>query len=432
VRRRGAVALAGLLAVAMSLLSGPVGAQTASDKTKVDQQIDATKAQVDTATAEEQRLLGLIDASSARKAVLDAKVASFDSQIAVVQRQLDTAQSKLSALDAQQRVTEGRLAGAKEALGAAKDELGRQAIAAYTGQSEAASYAAMLFNSANLGDLASKRSYMRAVVGSQTETIATTERLRDEVGDLGRQLDVSRAEAQGQRDLVAGQRTSLQTSRDAQASARADVQAEIAKTDALRSEVLARKDEFESELNSLEAESAAIAATLRQRQADAAAAAARAATTTTLAPVAGATPSAPSATAAPSPTKAPGRLIVPVPGAPITSPFGYRIHPIYGTSKLHTGIDYGADEGTPIRAAADGVVVSAGWYGGYGNATIIDHGGGIATLYGHQSSMAVSAGQKITQGQIIGRVGCTGDCTGPHVHFEVRVNGDPVNPAGYL
>jgi septal ring factor EnvC (AmiA/AmiB activator) len=128
VGRRGAIVLAGVLAVAMSLLSGPVGAQTPSDKTKVDQQIDATKAQVDTATAEEQRLLGLIDASSARKAALDAKVASFDSQIAVVQRQLDTAQSKLSALDAQQRVTEGRLAGAKEALGAAKDELGRQAI----------------------------------------------------------------------------------------------------------------------------------------------------------------------------------------------------------------------------------------------------------------------------------------------------------------
>jgi murein DD-endopeptidase MepM/ murein hydrolase activator NlpD len=133
-----------------------------------------------------------------------------------------------------------------------------------------------------------------------------------------------------------------------------------------------------------------------------------------------------------APTKAPGRLIVPVPGAPITSPYGWRIHPIYGTSRLHTGIDYGADEGTPIRAAADGVVVSAGWYGGYGNATIIDHGGGIATLYGHQSSMSVVAGQKVTQGQTIGRVGCTGDCTGPHVHFEVRVNGDPVDPTPYL
>jgi murein DD-endopeptidase MepM/ murein hydrolase activator NlpD len=424
------VALAAVLAVAGSLLSGPVGAQTASDKTKVDQQIDATKQQVDTASAEEQRLLGLIQASTARRATLDAKVASFDSQIAGVQRQLDTAQSKLSALEAEQRVTEGRLTGAKEALGAAKEELGRQAIAAYTGQSEAASYAAMLFKSESLGDLASKRSYMRAVVGSQTETIADTERLRDQVSDLGKQLDVSRAEARGQRDLVAGQRASLQTSRDAQASARSEVQAEIAQTDSLRSEVLARKDEFESELNNLEQESAAIAATLRQRQAEAAAAAARAATSTTVAPVAGAAPS-PTA-AAPSPTKAPGRLIVPVPGAPITSPFGYRIHPIYGTSKLHTGIDYGADEGTPIRAAADGVVVSAGWYGGYGNATIIDHGGGIATLYGHQSSIGVSAGQKITQGQTIGRVGCTGDCTGPHVHFEVRLNGDPVNPAGYL
>ncbi|MDQ4090788.1 MAG: M23 family metallopeptidase, partial [Actinomycetota bacterium] len=130
--------------------------------------------------------------------------------------------------------------------------------------------------------------------------------------------------------------------------------------------------------------------------------------------------------------KAPGRLLTPVPGAPVTSPYGYRVHPIYGTSRLHTGIDYGADTGTAIRASADGVVVSAGWFGGYGNATIIDHGGGIATLNGHQSSMSVSEGQKVTQGQTIGRVGCTGDCTGPHVHFEVRVNGDPVNPANYF
>jgi murein DD-endopeptidase MepM/ murein hydrolase activator NlpD len=124
--------------------------------------------------------------------------------------------------------------------------------------------------------------------------------------------------------------------------------------------------------------------------------------------------------------------LIPVPGAPVTSPFGYRIHPIFGTSILHTGIDYGADEGTPIRAAADGVVVSAGWIDGYGNATIIDVGGGIAVLYGHQSFLGVSAGQKVTQGQTIGRVGCTGNCTGPHVHFEVRVNGTPVDPVNYI
>ena len=437
--REAAALLTALVVAAIALLSGAAGAQTSSDKSKVDQQIDATKKQVDTASAEEQRLLGLIEASTARKTALDAKVAGFDSQIAAVQQALDAAQSKLAALEAQQRVTEGRLAEARQALVVAKEELGRQAIASYTGQSEAASYASMLLKSTSLNDLASKRSYMRAVVGSQTEAIAVTERLRDEVGDLSKQLDASRGEAQGQRDVVASQRATLQTSRDAQAVARAEVQAEIAETDEVRGEVVARKEEFESHLESLEEESASIAETLRQRQAaaaaEAAAAAARA-TTTTVARATGAP--APSSggskgtTPPAAPTKAPGRLLTPVPGAPVTSPFGYRVHPIYGTSRLHTGIDYGADTGVAIRASADGVVVSAGWYGGYGNATIIDHGGGIATLYGHQSTISVSSGGRVTQGQTIGRVGCTGDCTGPHVHYEVRVNGDPVNPANYF
>ena len=443
-RGRGAVALVVALVLAVAGLAGAAGAQTASEKSKIDKEIDATKKQVDTASADEQRLLGLIEASTARKTALDAKVASFDGQIAAVQRQLDAAQSKLTALETQQRATETRLDESRQALALAKEELGRQAIAAYTGQSEAASYASMLLKANSLGDLASKRSYMRAVVGSQTEAIAATERLRDEVGDLGKQLEASKAEAKGQRDVVAGQRAGLQSSRDAQSAARAEVQAEIAETDKLRGEALARKDEFESHLEDLEAESAAIGEQLRQRQAAAAAAAAaaaRAATSTTT-PSAGGTSgsgaagsgsatTAPAAAAA-APAKAPGRLLTPVPGAPVTSPYGYRIHPIYGTSRLHTGIDYGADTGTAIRASADGVVVSAGWFGGYGNATIIDHGGGIATLNGHQSSMSVSEGQKVTQGQTIGRVGCTGDCTGPHVHFEVRVNGDPVNPANYF
>jgi murein DD-endopeptidase MepM/ murein hydrolase activator NlpD len=437
VRGRGGIALLVALVIAAAGLSTAAGAQTATTKSKLDQEIDATKKQVDTASAEEQRLLGLIDASTARRTALDGKVAAFDSQIAAVQRQLDAAQSKLAALETQQRATEVRLEESRRALALAKEELGRQAIAAYTGQSEAASYASMLLHASSLGDLASKRSYMRAVVGSQTEAIAATERLRDEVGDLGKQLEASKAEAQGQRDVVAGQRAGLQASRDAQAAARAEVQAEIAQTDKLRAEVVARKDEFEAHLEDLEEESAAIAEQLRQRQAAAAAAAAaaaRAATSTTTPSASGAGSSGgTSATTAPAAlTKAPGRLLTPVPGAPVTSPYGYRVHPIYGTSRLHTGIDYGANEGTPIRASADGVVVSASWYGGYGNATIIDHGGGVATLVGHQSSMSVSAGQKVTQGQTIGRVGCTGDCTGPHVHFEVRVNGDPVNPTSYL
>jgi murein DD-endopeptidase MepM/ murein hydrolase activator NlpD len=100
--------------------------------------------------------------------------------------------------------------------------------------------------------------------------------------------------------------------------------------------------------------------------------------------------------------------------------------------KFHYGIDFGAGAGSPIRAAAAGKVLSAGWIGGYGNTTIIDHGGGMATLYAHQSSFGVSAGQQVSAGQTIGAVGSTGNSTGPHLHFEVRVNGQAVDPAGYL
>jgi murein DD-endopeptidase MepM/ murein hydrolase activator NlpD len=117
-------------------------------------------------------------------------------------------------------------------------------------------------------------------------------------------------------------------------------------------------------------------------------------------------------------------LIWPVNG-PVVSPFGMR------WGRLHAGIDIGVGYGTPIHAAASGTVIFAGWMGGYGNFVIIDHGGGISTGYAHQSSIAVGGGT-VSQGQVIGYVGCTGHCFGPHLHFEVRVNGTPVDPLGYL
>jgi len=117
-------------------------------------------------------------------------------------------------------------------------------------------------------------------------------------------------------------------------------------------------------------------------------------------------------------------LIWPVNG-PVVSGFGMR------WGRLHAGIDIAVGYGTPIHAAASGTVIFSGWMGGYGNFVIIDHGGGIATAYGHQSSIAVGGGS-VSQGQVIGYVGCTGHCFGPHLHFEVRINGTPVDPLGYL
>ena len=136
------------------------------------------------------------------------------------------------------------------------------------------------------------------------------------------------------------------------------------------------------------------------------------------------TPASPSSASAPATPSAAG-LIWPVSG-PITSPFGPR------WGGFHPGIDIGVPEGTPIHAAAAGTVIYCGWESGYGNLVVIDHHDGLATAYAHQSKIGVSCGANVAQGDVIGYTGCTGFCTGPHLHFEVRVDGTPVDPLGYL
>lgn len=126
-----------------------------------------------------------------------------------------------------------------------------------------------------------------------------------------------------------------------------------------------------------------------------------------------------------------GRMVWPTAGR-VTSPFGYRVHPIFGTVKLHTGIDIAAPNGTPIKAGDNGVIIFSGWMRGYGQVVIVDHGGGISTLYAHCSALLVGEGTNVERDQTIARVGSTGFSTGPHLHFEVRINGSPVNPLGWL
>lgn len=129
-------------------------------------------------------------------------------------------------------------------------------------------------------------------------------------------------------------------------------------------------------------------------------------------------------------TSAPGVLIRPVPGA-VSSGFGPRVHPIHGTVKMHNGVDMNAGQGQPIKAAGAGTVILSGVKGGYGNTIMIDHGGGMVTLYAHQSQLGASVGEQVSRGQVIGWVGSTGLSTAPHLHFEVRINGAPRNPVDY-
>ncbi|MBX9722060.1 MAG: peptidoglycan DD-metalloendopeptidase family protein, partial [Candidatus Obscuribacterales bacterium] len=126
-----------------------------------------------------------------------------------------------------------------------------------------------------------------------------------------------------------------------------------------------------------------------------------------------------------------GNLSMPI-SAPISSPFGYRRHPIFGTRKFHTGVDLAGANHTPIKASDSGNVLYSGWYGGYGRVVIVNHGNGLATLYAHMSKVNASAGQNVSKGDIVGYEGSTGFSTGPHLHFEVRVDGKPNNPLNFV
>ncbi len=129
--------------------------------------------------------------------------------------------------------------------------------------------------------------------------------------------------------------------------------------------------------------------------------------------------------------RASGKMVYPSSG-PITSHFGNRFHPVLGYSRFHAGTDFGAASGAPIRASETGIVVFSGWYGGYGNTIILDHGDGITTLYAHASRLYVAEDDTVRKGDTIAAIGTTGLSTGPHLHFEVRRSGEPVNPLSFL
>lgn len=126
-----------------------------------------------------------------------------------------------------------------------------------------------------------------------------------------------------------------------------------------------------------------------------------------------------------------GKFIWPVTGE-ITSYYGWRTHPVFGTTRYHSGMDIACDYGTNILAADSGTVIYSGWMGGYGYAVMIDHGGGLVSLYGHNQELAVSEGQSVGKGQVIAYAGSTGWSTGPHCHFEVRIHGEVTEPLNYL
>ena len=392
-RRTTLVAVAVLAVVVASPAAGDVYGR----KHSVDARLSALHAPIAEAQRKAQALSAQIDSVSSRIQRLEGRVGDVSARLTTLESDLALHQRKLDRLTALFRLETKRYLFLRRQYSLALARLNARVVAVYE-QGNVDSVDVIL-GASNLADLVDRLDYVNQV-GAADERIATS---------VGRAKEAARAAREATRKLrgvVAGEtravrarteqvraiRNELVSSRQQLVAARSTKRVSLVK-------VRASEREEVSEAQALEQVSAALGAQIQAAQS--------------------------ASSYSPPASRSASGFIWPVSG-PVTSPFGMR------WGRMHTGIDIGVPYGTPIRAAASGQVIYAGWMDGYGNLVFIDHGRGISTGYAHQSSIAVSNGQAVTQGQVIGYVGCTGHCFGPHLHFEVRVNGTPVDPLGYL
>jgi murein DD-endopeptidase MepM/ murein hydrolase activator NlpD len=356
------------------------------------------------ASEQEAGLLSEIADIESRLDDLDKAVADLTRQSNAAQRRYNAAERALRQAEADQDVALQRFGLAQAQVDASRQQMNQTVAAMYQrGTSEEqALYVALVEGASTPQDLFQAQRYVSGTVKADRRELDHFVALKEQADDLKHQADAAADEIQATRDAQAAEKDRIEGLKaQAQANREAAKSEEDRQQDLLK-EVQDRKSDFQSELNALQVESGAVGEFLRQIQAG-----------QKLAPRKKRTFKAPV-------------------NAPISSGFGIRVHPILGDVRMHTGVDFAAGTGDPIRAAGPGIVVWAGPRGGYGNAVIIDHRNGLATLYGHQSRVNATVGQKVTTGQVIGFVGQTGLATGPHLHFEVRELGAPVDPMLYL
>ena len=369
---------------------------------EIKDELKSLREEVSEASAEEAGLLERLDNVHDRTRVLDKRVAEVSAQVRAVEAEAAAAGEALDKAQSESVRAQLQLDEENAAVAAERQKLRRRAVAAYIAN-PSSNAAEMLLNARDLRDIAASAGYLETVVDLQQQAVQRYTERRDAAKALRAAVEVQKDAALQQRNLVVNRLDELQRLRNEQQSIRDEMAAQEASQAQLLEEVRGRRGALEGEIAALKAESNSVSAFLQGLQAS----------------VTGPVPK--------------GLVLSsPLANPIITSLFGPRIHPILETLRNHDGLDLGAPLGEPIRAAAAGTVVSASVRGGYGNATIIDHGGGLATLYAHQSEFAVIPGQVVKAGQVIGKVGSTGLSTGPHLHFEVRVRGVPVDPLLYL
>ncbi|MGE5587894.1 MAG: murein hydrolase activator EnvC family protein [Clostridia bacterium] len=386
------VLLASLLALC-PMVSGEPSSELSRKRDQlgdINDQMQEAKRQLLTVKQKEKGVLAEIQKAEMELERTRARLNSLENRAKQLTQAVAQAERELAA-------AEDDLAGARKRLDQTLSRLRARLRAMYV--SGPADYLELLFLSADFADFVSRFEYVEILARHDAQC-----------------LDEAKAEVaviEAKMSEVAKKKAKLQQERDNLARVQAQVKiqeaelaAKVREREAILSRVQSERARYEQALDELEEMSRELERAIRELQAR-------------------------EARAGKALPKWTGKFVMPVTGR-ISSDFGMRFHPILKKSRFHSGMDIAVPTGTLVRAAADGVVIYSGWVSGYGYTVIIDHGGGLSTLYGHNSSLLVKGGQSVLQGDRIAKSGSTGLSTGPHVHFEVRDNGTPVNPWQWL
>jgi murein DD-endopeptidase MepM/ murein hydrolase activator NlpD len=396
-----------LLAALVAALVAPAGlADLSTEQESVDARIDALEQEIDEAKRRETVLTTDLAAAAERIDAIQADVNSTAAELDALERSLAKHRARLDRLRDLYAEQTRQLGILEQSEAIAQARLEQRLVDLY--ENEPPDEIEIILLSRSLSDLISQLEYLGQIARHDQEIAEQARRAKEEVGAAREQTAATKAEEAVVTADLAEETALKQAALDRLVRRRDQLVAAGEDRESLLATVRASRHEAEEDLGQLERQSAELAERIRAAQSRAPAEAPQ---------------EAPPASAGGAPSAS--SFIWPVDG-PITSGFGTR------WGRLHAGIDIGVGFGTPIRAAAAGTVIHAGWLGGYGNLVVIDHGGGLSTAYGHQQAIYVTTGKAVAQGEVIGEVGSTGNSTGPHLHFEVRVGGSPVDPLGYL
>ena len=344
----------------------------------------------DDSRTKKAKLAAELDVMKANGIELESAVQALDAGIAVQSSDTEAAKQAATAADAAVDTAKARLAATEKRAAELRQKATAMAVNAYVHPGGVPILE--IVKARDLAEASRRQTLMAHVVNVDRDVLGQLKAVRQDQQAEQANLVALREEAQNRKKAATEKLADLEKARSDQVR--------------LKSALDVRIKEYQSEIDAISREEANISQLIRDREATGR--------------------SADGVPVGPAPRGVSGGgLVWPADGS-ISSPFGYR------WGRLHAGIDIDAGYGAPIRAAKAGVVIMAAYNGGYGNCIIIDHGGGFTTLYGHQSRMVASEGQSVSRGEVIGYVGGTGNVTGPHLHFETRVGGEPQDPMSYL